>query len=128
MPATTSTRASGGGYRVAWLWTFAVALLLLAPVPELLLGLAGGGDGGVPLDKLAHLALFALLAYAWLRATRPAALTAALAVVAAVVVYGGLLELAQPLVASRGAEWGDVAADALGAGLALALSRRRAAL
>lgn len=122
-----SARSGGGGYRIALLWTFAVAFLLLAPVPELLQGLAGGDDAEVPLDKFAHFVLFGLLAYAWLRATRPAALTAALAVAAAVVFYGGLLELLQPLVASRGAEWGDVVADALGAGLALLLARRQAA-
>lgn len=79
---------------------------------------------------MAHVALFALLAHAWLRATRPAALAAAAAVAAAAVAYGGLLELAQPLVSGRSAEWGDLAADAVGAGLALLVARRgaRAAL
>jgi len=114
----------GGGFRAAGLWTVAVALLLLAPVPELLRELAGDGGGGLPLDKPAHVALFFLLAHAWLRAARPATLAAAAGVAAAVVAYGGLLELVQPLAAHRGAEWGDLAADAVGAGLALVVARR----
>jgi VanZ family protein len=119
-----------GGGRVAAAWTAAVALLLLAPIPEIFRGFSRGESGGLPLDKVAHVALFGLLARAWLRAARPAGLAAAAGVAAIAVAYGGLLELLQPVVSARGAEWGDLAADALGAGVALAVARRvpRAAL
>jgi VanZ family protein len=124
LPFVVSAPRTPAAARSAWLWALGTALLLLAPVPSFLRGLAGGPGGGPPLDKLAHVVLFALVTRAWLRATRPPALAAAVLVALAAVAYGGLLELLQPVVSTRGAEWGDLAADAVGAGLALAVARR----
>ena len=104
------------GFAFAAAATLAVAGLLLAPFPP-----AQGGSGllGVPhVDKLAHLLLFLFLGWSWhrslARAGRPVSY---LAVFVAVVGYGGLLELLQGASGLRTAEWGDLAADALGAGL-----------
>lgn len=98
--------------------TLAVGGLLVAPLP-----MSPEGTGsvlfGLPhVDKLAHLFLFIVLGWVWrrsfARAGRPVPY---LAVFAAVVAYGGVLELLQGASGIRTAEWGDLAADALGAGL-----------
>lgn len=101
-----------------WAATAAVAVLLLAPVPA---PPAAGVSAlfGVPhVDKLVHLLLFLALGWIWhrslARAGRPVPY---LAVFAAAVAYGAFLEALQHLSGVRTAEWGDVAADALGAGL-----------
>lgn len=103
---------------LAWAATLGVGALLLAPLP------APSSRGvsvifGIPhVDKLAHLALFLGLGWLWqrslARAGRPVSY---LAIFAAVVAYGGLLELLQGATGIRTAEWADFAADAFGAGL-----------
>lgn len=108
------------GGRGAALWAAAVALLLLVPLPAP--PAVPPALAGLPWDKLAHAVLFFTLGRAWQRwwrRRRPASAggaAARLAVALAATAYGGLLELVQgALGAGRAAEWGDVAADALGA-------------
>jgi len=97
---------------VAFAWTAAVAILLLVPVsirppgPEALAEL--------PLDKLVHALLFLGLARVWRRALPTAP---RLAIVVSATAFGGLLELVQGALGVRSAEWGDAAANALGAAL-----------
>lgn len=100
----------------ALLASLAVGVALLAPFPA-----PSGGPGlfGLThLDKAAHLVLFLALGWVWrrglARAGRPVSYGA---IFATVVAYGGLLELLQGASGIRTAEWGDLAADALGAGL-----------
>lgn len=94
----------------------AVLLLMPAPPPPLAPGLAA-----LPLDKLVHAALFFLLARLWRRAgSLHAGAVAALATA-----FGGLLELAQHRLGTRSGEWGDLAADGLGALLAAAIPAAR---
>jgi VanZ family protein len=116
--------ANFGRRRVAFAWAVAAAAALLSPLPPALTELAGEAPAGLPLDKLAHVALFALLAHAWLVAAAPAGGRRALTVALAAVAYGGVLELLQPLVAERTTELLDVAANALGVAIAMALRRR----
>ena len=113
-----------GSRAVAVAWTLAAGLVLLAPLPPALAELAGATTA-LPLDKLAHVALFALVTRSWLRAAAPAGSHRALAVALAAVAYGALLELAQPLVAERSTELLDVAANVLGTTLAWAVQRRK---
>ncbi len=120
-------------------WTLGVAALLLGPVPAPLASTAQEVFGGLPFDKLVHVALFAGLAFAWWswsargRGTitqRPLQLRprpGRLVLGALLVAYGGALELIQPFFA-RDAEWGDWAADAVGVVLVLVLFRRRSPL
>lgn len=104
--------------------TLFVALVLLVPIPEV---------EGVPpgpwerwLDELVHLALFAGLAVAWRRSgvAAPFGNRGLLALGGALVAYGALLELAQGATGWRTAEWGDLAADALGVALVLGWAAR----
>lgn len=106
-------------------WTAVIALLLLVPL------------GGVPSasdwmpqflvsagDKIVHAALFFAAARAYHRSavlggSRRPAIAAAIAAIA----YGGVMEILQSFV-GRDAEWGDLAADALGAVLAAAWGQR----
>ena len=97
--------------------TFGLALLgqtLLLYWPSA----ASGPDVGLPLDKVAHVLLFAVVAAAgvWARVPTPV-LVALLLAQAAVseVVQGVLLD-------QRGAEWGDLAADVLGIAVGLTLA------
>jgi VanZ family protein len=97
------------------LWTLGVTLALLAPVPLGLENETLHGFVHLQLDKLVHAALFFGLAQAWLRGAAGApraGVTLGLAVAAGL--YGGLLELVQPSF-GREAEWGDFAADLVGA-------------
>jgi len=100
----------------AWAATLGAAGLLLVPTPP-----AGGVSAlfGVPhVDKLVHLLLFLALGWIWRRAlARRGRPLPDLALFAALVGYGALLELAQAASGLRTAEWADLAADALGAGL-----------
>jgi VanZ family protein len=72
------------------------------------------------LDKAAHfIAFFVLiLPLASVLSARPAVAVA----VGVAIVYGGVIEIVQPYV-GRGAEWGDLLADALGAIAGAALGR-----
>jgi len=106
-------------------WTAAAAVLLLVPLPALLSDLAREAPGGLPLDKLVHVALFAWLGRSWLRAAAPAGRAATLGVALAAIAYGALLELLQGLGGERSAELLDLAADILGVLIAL-LARDRA--
>jgi VanZ family protein len=100
----------------ALVWTAAITGALLAPLPQLPAGAAPLGTPGV--DRLVHVALFFGLARAWRGVVAHRGRGAALAVAAAVTAWGGVIELAQGFT-GRSAEWGDLAADALGAALAL---------
>ena len=96
----------------AAIWTLASAFLLLVPLP------AGpplpAGLAALPLDKLAHVALFAALGRAWRRAAPGISFGVRLL---ALTGWGGLLELAQGALGTRAAERGDLAADLAGAAL-----------
>lgn len=92
-------------------WGLALSALALAVVTLALLAPGSGAEPRVPgLDKLLH-------ALAFFGITLPAAAGAprrAWALALAAAAYGGAMELIQPSF-GRGAEWGDLAADALGA-------------
>jgi VanZ family protein len=84
-------------------------LAVLPPTPGVSVG---------RLDKLAHLCEYALFAWCLRRATHASAfsrLTGFLLAVGFSISYGVLLEGVQWWLGYRSAEWGDVAADALGA-------------
>jgi VanZ family protein len=106
--------------RRALLWTAFVTVLLLAPVPALFGDLAPEELGRFPADKLAHAAVFVPFGWAWLDAALVARrLTVrGVAVLLALLAWGGVLELLQSASGWRHGEWADLAAD--GAGLALA--------
>lgn len=103
---------------IDWLaagWFLVVTWLSLAPLPEL--------PDIRTSDKLGHVAAYAVLAaLATLSRRSPGAI---LAMAAAIVAYGGLVELIQPLVNRRG-EFGDFLANCAGAtagtGIVLSLS------
>jgi len=95
-------------------WTALVTVLLLMPLPAGFLPSPGRLAGGLAPDVLVHLALFAALSRAWLGGARSERPALALAGVAAMTAFGGLLELLQPAV-GRSAEGSDLAADAAGA-------------
>lgn len=98
---------------LAFAWILVVTWLSLAPLPELPEVEAD--------DKLGHLAAYAVLAAL---ATQPRrSYGAILATVAAIVAYGGLVEVIQPLV-NRHGELGDFLANCAGviAGTGIVLS------
>ncbi len=106
--------------RIALTLTYFVALLiaygtLKPPSPP--------GEPWLLNDKQVHFLAFALLTlpYGWVRPH------AALWLVPIAILYGGAIELIQPMF-GRGAEWGDLLADCLGAlvGVVPGLLRRRA--
>ena len=97
-------------------WLLVVTWMSLAPLPELPEIREG--------DKLGHVAAYALLAgLATLHRQR---YLAVIAIAAAIVAYGGLIELVQPLV-NRHGEFGDFVANGagvlLGTGTVVSLSR-----
>jgi len=93
-----------------------VTLALTLPLP--VESGQGGPLGLQNLDKLAHVLLFLGLGWVWRRSFRNAGRPVSYGTVfLAVVAYGGLLELVQGWSGLRTAEWADLAADALGAGL-----------
>jgi len=81
----------------------AIGILTLAPIS----GIQSPGS-----DKLHHVLAFAALAFP-LPAMRP---RMAIRVVLGVIIYGGFIELIQPLF-GRSAEWADLLADGLGAAI-----------
>jgi VanZ family protein len=108
-----------------WRW----ALLLLAVLIALLAVLpAPPKQMDLGWDKLNHLAAFAALGlcavFGW-RSSR----AARLAVLLALLAFGGAIELVQLQVPNRSGEWADLGADAIGIGigalLALLWLRRR---
>jgi VanZ family protein len=111
--------------RRALLWTLVVAVLLLAPLPMLFGDLAPDELGRFPADKVAHAVLFVPLAWAWLDATDTARRSSAkgVAVLVALLAWGGALELLQEATGWRRAEWADLAADAAGLALAAVVPR-----
>jgi VanZ family protein len=102
-----------------------VSLLLLLPLPSGLSELARGELLRLGKDKIVHAILFAALGWAWAATFAPPRLQAALAVFGLLVVWGGVLELAQDATGWRSAEASDLVADALGIAVGIALSRRR---
>jgi len=96
-----------------WRWLLAllvvaVALLALTPAPPVELG--------VGWDKLNHVLAFTALALcAALGYRTPRALQ--LVMLAALLGFGGLIEVLQQYVPNRSAEWGDLRADAIGIGI-----------
>jgi VanZ family protein len=101
-----------------WLPVFAWAALIftLSSVPDLGTGL---GTWDLVLRKLAHMTEYAILAALLLRALRRAAPAALLAIA-----YAASDELHQHFVSGRHASPVDVAIDAVGVGVGLALARR----
>lgn len=96
-----------------WRWALLllaglVAVLALTPAPPRQLDLGW--------DKLNHVFAFAALAlcaaFGW-RSSR----AARLAVLLALLAYGGAIELLQRLVPNRSGEWADLGADVIGIGL-----------
>lgn len=117
----TPARIAAGLFGPATLhWRVLLALLMglvcalavtPAPPPDLHLGW----------DKLNHTVAFAALGFCaalgW-----PAPRWARLAVLAALLAFGGMIELVQHFVPNRSAEWGDLLADAIGIGLGVLLA------
>jgi VanZ family protein len=102
----------------AWRWLLlalaaAITTLALMPVPP--------EQAGLGWDKLNHLAAFAALAlcavFGW-RSSRGARLAVLLALLA----FGGMIELLQLHVPNRTGEWSDLLADGVGIGLGALLA------
>jgi len=110
----------------SWRWAL---LLLAALVAVLALTPAPPPQADLGWDKLNHVAAFAVLALCAVFGWRASPLAARLAVLAALLAFGGAIELLQLQVPNRSAEWRDLGADAigiaLGAWLALQWLRRR---
>jgi VanZ family protein len=105
-----------------WLQFAAVTALMLVPQPP------SAADTGW--DKLNHVLAFAGPMFAGLAASGRPSRTQVLALAAALLAWGGALELLQGLMPPRSAEWADWLADAVGvaagaAAHALALRRPR---
>jgi VanZ like family len=115
-----SGRSSAGRKAAAVGWAAVIGLLLTLPLADGAGGLGRAlGFGPSVLDhgdKLVHLFLFAVLA-ALLQTFLPAVPAALLSTA-----YGGFLEGVQIFIPYRGAELADLAADAAGAVLAVALA------
>lgn len=99
-----------------WLLTLLIVVvgaLALTPAPAVELGLGW--------DKMNHLLAFASLALCALLGYRaPRALQ--LGLLAALLAYGGLIEVLQQFVPTRSAEWADLLADAIGIGIGTLVS------
>lgn len=102
-----------------WLGVLAVAVVSLLPVPPEAVDAAGG-------DKLLHLAGYGALAW-WFGQLQPAAGLLRWRVAAGLTLLGAALEGAQYLVPWRSTEGWDLAADAGGAVLGLAVAGWRRA-
>ncbi len=110
--------------RRRWAW---LTLLLLVYVSWEALSPSAKGLGMQHFDKVLHVSAFTTLALT-ASLSLPAMSRVALSVAAALLAYGGLIEILQRYIPGRDASWGDLAADlcgiALGMGLAT-LARRR---
>jgi hypothetical protein len=110
--------------RYARRWQIAGGLILLAILagaiaPAILPWLSGGSSGLPNVDKWMHGIAFALLAI-WFTGqyARPSYGRVAIMLLA----YGLLIEVVQTFVPYRTAEWADLAADAIGIGVGLAIA------
>ncbi|MFG6429449.1 VanZ family protein [Roseateles sp. LYH14W] len=101
--------------RVLWR---ALLALLLAVITWLALSPAPPESANTGWDKANHTLAFAALAFVsvWALWQRPRQW---LLLVAALLAYGGFIEIAQSFVPSRSAEWNDVLADGMGIALGL---------
>ncbi len=108
----------------AWLLATApwrgLLLVLLAVVSWFAFARVNFNDGGLPLDKVRHLAAFGALAWV---AVQGFPRSAAWRVAAALLAYGVFIELVQSQIPGRFASAADVAADAVGIALGLVLAR-----
>lgn len=110
-----------------WRW----ALLLLAGLVTVLAVVpAPPRQMDLGWDKLNHVLAFAVLAVCAVFGWRGSPWATRLAVLLALLCFGGAIELLQTQVANRSGEWGDLGADAVGIGLGalfawLWLNRRR---
>lgn len=95
-----------------------VLTLSLVPLGGGAGSVGGGAVAGVGVDKLLHVADYAVLALALLYATRARSARVCLAVFAAAVALGGAVELLQGVVPTRHPSLLDAAANAVGAALA----------
>ncbi|KQW44973.1 hypothetical protein ASD88_18900 [Pelomonas sp. Root662] len=100
------------------MWRALLALLLIV-ITWLALSPAPPRTVDTGWDKSNHALAFAALAFAavWAMWPRPRQW---LVLVAALLVYGGAIEVAQGFVPSRSADWLDVLADGLGIAIGLA--------
>jgi len=98
---------------------YACTLLIGVAIAHLMLAPPGIGEPPFPhFDKVVHLIAFACLGFP-LSVTRT---HPALWIFLAAVVYGAAIEIIQPSF-GRSAEWADLAADVIGAGLGILLGR-----
>jgi hypothetical protein len=103
-----------GTLRIAFWVTLAVQFWALY-VPR-----APGVQTGLPLDKVVHIALFAVVTWVGLRASLPPRV-----LIPGMILQAGASELVQHLfLARRGGDWWDFAADLVGIGLGVVLASR----
>ncbi len=78
-----------------------------------------------PWDRVAHGALFVLLAWVWCgAAARAGRVRGVLLAASGAVAYGGALEMLQMLLGHRSGEWMDLAADVVGVAVGALLAVR----
>jgi VanZ family protein len=75
----------------------------------------------LPNDKVNHLLAFASLGFTG-ALSRQRGWRAAVAVVVALVAFGGFIEIVQTYIPGRAGEWGDLVADSVGIAIGLALA------
>jgi VanZ family protein len=108
-------------WRPAALWTLLIEALILWPnPPEVPQGWSVVLGDFVKLDKLAHVALFAVLSVLLLRALVTEGRPMWIAFVACAA-FGACTEVQQHFVPTRSMEFGDFLADAAGAAIGLAI-------
>lgn len=95
-----------------------LCLSLLCVISWLAFRDSDGGAGFAHFDKLKHLAAFAVLSIIGCAAASPSRRTGWW-IAAALLAYGGFIELVQTQLPHREAEWGDMLADAMGIGFGL---------
>ncbi len=98
-----------------------LAVVLMAVVAGLALSPSPPHIADTGWDKLNHVLAFVALAFCG-GLGFPGAWSRAALVAAALVAYGGAIELLQLMVATRMADWADLLADVIGTGLGLALA------
>jgi len=103
--AALSPAAARAWRALLLLLVLAVAYLALTPKPPTSIDLGW--------DKLNHMAAFTALAFAATMST-PGSRGVRLALLSAVLAFGGLIEVLQLFVPGRASEWGDLLADSIG--------------